>query len=149
MIVLVKKEDGTTYHAELLMLDDNGVDWSKDFIGNSGAFNTPLDNDDCYLVREDDYLWWQDAIACEDEFSEISDALKEVTDLDDRNWYKVYDDLVNGDYCLNGIDVADSLRHLIPHGMVLVRWSDGSWGVHPHGTDLSRNSRVLESSLAS
>tara|TARA_R110000868_G_scaffold21307_1_gene88513 strand:+ start:1826 stop:2161 length:336 start_codon:yes stop_codon:yes gene_type:complete len=52
--------DGTAHN--LTMRDDNNIDWSEDFIGNT-AHGMDSDDDGNYIASADDFAWWKDMIA--------------------------------------------------------------------------------------
>ena len=52
--------DGQAHKLE--MRDDNGIDWSNDFIGGY-EHGMEQDEDGNYLTSQEDYDWWKQAIA--------------------------------------------------------------------------------------
>lgn len=45
----------------LTMRDDNGIDWSADFIGNT-AHGMEIDEEGRYIASRADYEWWDNMI---------------------------------------------------------------------------------------
>lgn len=67
--VYKKKENamGTTFlvnevEHNLVMLDENGIDWSADFIGNT-SHGMAHDEEGNYIATQEELAWWQDTIA--------------------------------------------------------------------------------------
>lgn len=47
----------------LSLVDENGIDWINDFIGNWGAMNQfPLDSEGNYTTDEETFAWWSEAV---------------------------------------------------------------------------------------
>lgn len=60
----------------LEMRDENGIDWSADFIGNT-AHGMSHDDEGNYIATEEDYQWWKDMIAAYQEMESVIEQYKE------------------------------------------------------------------------
>lgn len=60
----------------LEMRDENGIDWSADFIGNT-AHGMSSDSEGNYIATEADYQWWKDMIAAYQEMESLIAQYKE------------------------------------------------------------------------
>ncbi len=60
----------------LEMRDENGIDWSADFIGNT-AHGMSHDDDGNYIATEEDYQWWKDMIAAYQKMESLIEEYKE------------------------------------------------------------------------
>jgi hypothetical protein len=136
MDCIIREPDGTQTEGSL-SISHNGWDWTGDFIGNGdGLKDFEYNGAGAYLVDREDFDWWQDAIECYDTYNAVKDALREVLDDDDVDWDREYTDLTGGDYCISNVDVAMQLSYLVPDGMCLVQWYDGSYEVRKDTIEL-------------
>ena len=55
---------------KLTMRDDNGIDWSDEFIGGY-VHGMDKDDDGRYIATQAEYDWWQKAIADQQEMAEL------------------------------------------------------------------------------
>jgi hypothetical protein len=60
----------------LEMRDKNNIDWSGDFIGNENH-GMKRDEEGRYLATQEEYEWWDKAIAAHQEMNELIDQYKE------------------------------------------------------------------------
>lgn len=58
---------------KLEMRDENGVDWSADFIGNT-AHGMDYDEDGNFVTDEEEFRWWEDMI---EEYQEMEEKVEE------------------------------------------------------------------------
>jgi len=54
---------------EIEMRDENGIDWSDDFVGNN-SHGIARDDEGRWIVSEDDYNWWASTIAAHEEMTQ-------------------------------------------------------------------------------
>lgn len=70
---------------ELSITDINGIDFTNDLIGNSGAIGDTIiwdDENECYTTDEDTFDWWDDYANKLKSDTEELEELKELYDND-------------------------------------------------------------------
>ena len=99
---------GTNEIVELKVYDKNGVEWTRDLIGGSGALGDYIhwdENDEIYVISQDDYDWWVNYIKeyeeGEGEFKKLKRDLHQKYDWEQVNDIlstEYYSQLGNDDY---------------------------------------------------
>ncbi|GIO13550.1 hypothetical protein J19TS2_31050 [Cohnella xylanilytica] len=83
----------------LVLMDSNGINWVRDFIGNVGALNDGQfvydQEEDVHVVSQEDYEWWSNTIQLH---QRLNDRIEELSQEHGR-------DAV--DEALQGIDMLD------------------------------------------
>lgn len=68
---------------ELVIVGENGIEWTSDLVGNAGAFGDGQfvwsEDDDAYVADQDTFDWWQryitDSYATDDEVAALAKDL--------------------------------------------------------------------------
>lgn len=80
---------------EVSMIDDNGIDWSQDFVGNN-SHGMVKDDEGRYIVTEDEAEWWQGAIEMHKEMESLIVSYRHKYGSD------LVDDVLNRSHAFDG-----------------------------------------------
>lgn len=88
----------TKEHKTLSIIDQNGVDWTDDLIGNTGAIGDYIqydEDEEAYRISQGDFDWWEEYINnAEADEEELMELLK---DYDGEYVYTIIDDYLDSD----------------------------------------------------
>lgn len=80
MRILVNGEE-----RELTAIGNNGIEWTRDLLGNYDALPEYDEEADASIMSEDDFDWWQKEI---EKLNEIAELEEELDDEDFSQYYK-------------------------------------------------------------
>lgn len=61
---------------ELAAIDKNGIEWTKDLLGNYGALHYEKESDQ-YTMTDDELSWWEPVVEMLNEINELENELDE------------------------------------------------------------------------
>lgn len=84
---------------ELMAVDENGLEWTEDLMGNHGVFVGRGYNEElgAYEISEDAYIWWEDVI---EKMNEVFQLEKELTHSEREEYLEM------SEFILDDLDVV-------------------------------------------
>lgn len=101
----------------LSIVDDNGIEWTQDLIGNAGKLGVPdgftwSEEEGIYLVGQDEYYWWANYIADHNATAEEARALAEELGVDLAEVYELIAARTGNDYDMHRWEAQQAMQEL-------------------------------------